>query len=162
MSDPNDTVPAFRPLALLAGAMLPGLGHVVAGERRRGLLAGGAILGLFFGGIFIGGVDVIDAREDTAWFAGQAMVGPLAFGVNYVHQNSLKVIDPRTKQPRSARPTEGRDPRTGGPVADGTPPNRRSVGKMNEIGTLYAAVAGMLNLIAMIDAAAPARRVRGS
>jgi hypothetical protein len=162
MSESSDNVPAFRPVALLAAAALPGLGHVITGERKRGLLAGGAILGLFFGGIFIGGIDVIDAREDTAWFAGQAFVGPLAFGVNHLHQNSLKVIDPRTKQPRSARPTEGRDATTGGPVANGTPPNRKSIGKMNEIGTLYAAIAGMLNLIVMIDAAAPVRRGRGS
>jgi hypothetical protein len=150
--------PTFRPVALLAAAALPGLGHVVSGEARRGILAGVGVLGLFFGGILIGGVDVIDAREDTAWFAGQALVGPLAFGVNHLHQTRFKVIDPRTRQLRSANPTEGRDPRTAAPIEGGTPPNRRSVGKMNEVGTLYATIAGMLNLIVIIDAALPTRR----
>jgi hypothetical protein len=157
MTETTDT-PTFRPVALIAGAILPGLGHVVSGEARRGILAGAGVLGLFFGGILIGGVDVIDAREDTAWFAGQAFVGPLAFGINHIHQNNLKVIDPRTKRLRSANPTEGRDPASGLAVEGGTPPNRRSVGKMNEVGTLYATIAGMLNLIVMIDAAMPSRR----
>ncbi len=156
----HDT-PTFRPLALLAATVLPGLGHVVSGEARRGILAGAGVLGLFFGGILIGGVDVIDAREDTAWFAGQALVGPLAFGVNHLHQTRLKVLDPKTRQLRSANPTEGRDPRTAAPIEGGTPPNRRSVGKMNEVGTLYATIAGMLNLIVILDAALPSRRRAG-
>ena len=133
---------------------------------RGGLVALG-ILGLFLGGMLIGGIDVIDRRENPIWFAGQALVGPIAFGVDYVHQNLVKVIDPSSGQPRTAHPerrddvgniidpAEVRGP-GGTPVAaaPGAPPqSSKSLGRMNELGTLFATIAGMLNLIAVIDAA---------
>lgn len=149
--------PAFKPLALVAAALFPGLGQAVAGDIKRGACVALGILGLFFGGLFIGGIDVVDAKEDRVWFYGQALVGPLAFGVDYVHQSRFKVREPGTGVVRSAYPTEGRNPRTAEPVAGGSPPNTKSIGKMNEIGTLFATIAGMLNVIAMIDAALPGR-----
>jgi hypothetical protein len=48
-------------------------------------------------------------------------------------------VDPRTGQVRLA---------TG---AD-RPPNVKSLGRVNELGTLFCTIAGMLNLIAVIDA----------
>lgn len=173
----SDTSPpvkeGFQPHALIAAAAFPGAGHIVLGDPKRGLCIALGVLGLFFGGIFLGGIDVIDSKEDRVWFLGQACVGPIAFGVDYVHQNHFKVRDPGTNKLRSARPDEGRGP--GGtpqrlevaPVANAPsvptePPNRKSIGKVNELGTLFAAIAGMLNLIAIIDAAYPTVRHRGS
>ncbi len=137
------------------------------GEKKRGVLIGAGVLSLFFGGVFIGGIDVVDSREDRVWFFGQALVGPVAFGVDHLHQNHFKVREPRlvpgTTGPtqshvlRSARPDEGRAD-DGSPVPGGTPPNRKSIGKMNEMGTLFSTIAGMLNLIVLIDAAFPSRR----
>ncbi|MBX3409622.1 MAG: hypothetical protein KF859_07020 [Phycisphaeraceae bacterium] len=149
---------AFRPLHLLAAIAFPGAGHALAGDIRRAALICGGVLGLFFGGIFIGGIDVIDRREDPVWFYGQALVGPVAFAVDTLHQKRFKVIDPQTGASRSAYPTEGRDPATGRAVQGGTPPNQKSIGKVNELGTLYATLAGMLNLIVVIDAGFPSRR----
>ncbi|CAG0964666.1 hypothetical protein PHYC_00918 [Phycisphaerales bacterium] len=149
----------FQPLPFIGAFVFPGLGHAMRGDRRRGVCVGIGVLGLFLGGIFIGGIDVIDSREDRVWFYGQVLVGPLAFGVDYAHQHHFKVIDPTTRLPRSAFPGEGRDPATGVPVP-GTPPNRKSIGKMNEIGTLFATIAGMMNLIAAIDAGFPVSRRR--
>lgn len=70
--------------------ILPGLGHVVRGEPKRAICAAIGVLGMFFGGILIGGIDVIDSKEDKWWFYGQAFVGPLAFGADWYHQNQLK------------------------------------------------------------------------
>lgn len=39
----------------------------------------------------------------------------------------------------------------------GAPPNRKSLAKMNEIGTLYVLVAGMMNLVLILDALFPSR-----
>jgi hypothetical protein len=174
---PQDTPPgAVHPeesLEIVAGVLalvVPGLGHWSLGERKRAMLIAMGVLGLFFGGILIGGIDVIDSKEDTIWFAGQALVGPLAFGVDYLHQNRFKVIGPvDVRNPdgtistidrlRSALPTEGRDAQ-GRAVPGGRPPNIKSLGRMNELGTLFATIAGMLNLIAIIDAALHARRER--
>lgn len=151
------TSPTIRPTQLIAAVLLPGLGHFIGGERLRGVLIATGVLGLFFGGMFIGGIDVIDSREDRIWFFGQACVGPIAFGVDWAHQNKFKVIDPRTKQLRSANPDEGRDPK-GFAVPGGTPPNEKSINKVNDLGTLFATIAGMMNLIVILDAGFPTRR----
>ncbi len=160
--------------------VFPGLGHLAQGQTRRGILIGAGILGLFVGGIFIGGIDVVDRQEDGLWFMAQAMVGPVAFGVDYVHQHHFKVLDPgnsdpkrfRAAQPRSAMPGEIRDPDAGffelklpipakpDPVTGKypPPPNIKSLAKVNELGTLFSAVAGMMNIIVLIDAAFPRGR----
>lgn len=149
----------FDPIALILACILPGLGHWYLGEKKRAVLIASGVLGLFFGGMLIGGIDVVDRQEDPIWFIGEALVGPLAFGVDYVHQNHFKV---RVKDPvgpgtilRSALPGEIRKPDgTPGPAGPGqNPPNTKSLGRMNELGTLFATIAGMLNLIVVIDAA---------
>lgn len=152
---------SFRPLGLLAACVLPGLGHIVNGEARRGLCIGVGVLGLFFSGLLVGGIDTIDSKEDRVWFFGQALVGPLSFAIDYAHQTHFKVIDPNTRQPRSAYPGEGRDPKNGYALTPGTPPNIKSISKMNELGTLFSTVAGMLNFIVVLDAGFPSRRQTG-
>jgi hypothetical protein len=166
---PPPAAEGFHPLAAIAAILIPGAGHVIRGEARRGLLIGGGILGLFFGGILIGGIDVVDRQEDAPWFIGQALVGPIAFGIDYIHQNHFKVVGttyfgqgPGTSAAdlkRSAYPNEGRDARTGRAIA-GKPPNIKSLSKVNELGTLYSTIAGMLNVIAVLDAAFPTARRR--
>lgn len=159
-------------LAGLCAFLFPGLGHVVRGERLRGLLAGVSVLSLFFGGMLIGGIDVVDSKEDRVWFIGQGIVGPVAFATDWVHQNKLKAYGPSTNGTRanqivlrSGQPDETRelDASTGrwtwrrltreelqaGRLG---PPNRKSVAKDNEIGTLYATLAGMVNFIVILDA----------
>jgi TM2 domain-containing membrane protein YozV len=150
----------FQGVAALLAIVLPGLGHFYLGENRRGMYVALGVLGLFFGGMLIGGIDVVDRQEDSIWFLGEALVGPVAFGVDWVHQNEFKVLDGQVR--RSAQPGERRDPATGAPVPAGPgqgPPNIKSLGRVNELGTLYCTIAGMLNLICIIDAAfRPSRR----
>lgn len=164
--------PSFRPVAGVLAVLVPGLGHAYLRQPGRAAGVAAGVLGLFASGVLIGGIDVVDRREDFVWFLGQAMVGPIAFGVDYVHQNHFKVKDGLAPNGRTARPayvapdgrlmdSETRHPKTGEmiPAPPTTPtPNSKSLGRMNEIGTLYATVAGMLNLIAIIDAAVPRRR----
>lgn len=175
----------FNPIAAALGWLLPGAGHAYLGERRRGWLIGGGVLGMFVSGLFIGGIDVVDKREDFVWFIGQSLVGPVAFGTDYVHQHRIKVRDPRMGLVRSAHPYEIRHPQTGEPIvvrdpatdaarqfvdpatgqvrlgtASDRPPNTKSLGRVNELGTLFCTIAGMLNLIAIIDASTR-RRGRG-
>lgn len=149
----------FDPAALVLAIIIPGLGHMVRRQRWRGAWISAGVLSMFVGGILIGGIDVIDSKEDRVWFLGQALVGPLAFGVDYIHQSHMKVIDPEERGIlRSAYPTEGRDPATRLPIPGGTPPNTKSIGRVNELGTLFATIAGMVNLIAIVDAGFPTRR----
>ena len=61
-----------------------------------------------------------------------------------------------TATDRSGNPVATR--RTPNPGENPPPAIRKSLGRMNELGTLYSAIAGMLNLIAIIDAAWHGRR----
>ncbi len=261
MSPTPDTPAApvgFNLVAGLAAAIIPGAGHLVLGEKKRAALIATGVLGLFFGGILIGGIDVIDSREDRVWFFGQAMVGPIAFGVDYIHQNRFKGVPssyveglPGSRRTTEAKLAEGRamirsaapdevrrvepvsvagrmvdvpildvpvgipasffegspgslrtseerlvlgrrsvrSPNTGEVVfvervtiatSDGKtrveelpivgaptgksdngaegPPNIKSLSKVNELGTLFATIAGMLNVIVIVDALMPGRR----
>jgi hypothetical protein len=138
----------FAPLAALAALAVPGAGQIVRGEVARGLLAGFGVLFLFFNGLFVGGIDAIDSRENRLWFFGQACVGPIAFGVDHYHQSRFKIADASGRlRPR---------------LPDENPGNIRSLGKMGELGTLSATLAGMMNLIVILDAAFPSTRRKPS
>jgi hypothetical protein len=133
----------FEPVALLAAAALPGAGHAARGDLKRGLHVGAGVLGLYAAGILIGGISVIDRKENDWWFLGQAMVGPITFGIDHLHQTRLKEMStsgvPLTPPPSVSK-------------------YKRAVGKPLDIGILFTAIAGMLNVIAVIDAGFPTRR----
>lgn len=179
MPDTPDTRPeseGFNPIAGIAAIVWPGAGHLLRGERRRGVLIGAGVLGLFMGGMLIGGIDVVDSEEDFPWFIPQALVGPIAFGTDYVHQRYFKVVaigeqvspDGRrmaVEKRRTAYPHEVRDPSghaASAPSPSVPPPNIKSLSKTNELGTLFGTIAGMLNVIAVVDAAFPTARRRSS
>jgi len=130
---------SFTPFSAALAFAIPGLGHLTRGQPRRALFIFLGVMGLFLGGIFIGGIDVVDSKEDFWWFVGQAGVGPVAFLVDRVHQNAFKVADP--KSPNGLR----------SPNPDENPKITKSLAHPNEIGALYATIAGMLNVICVID-----------
>ncbi|MBX9737406.1 MAG: hypothetical protein K2X32_10825 [Phycisphaerales bacterium] len=109
----------------------------------------------------------IVADGDSIWFLGTMFVGPAAFIVDNIHQYHFKVREPNGVL-RSARPGEGRGPNgvllpittdsRGVRSLGGTPPNRRALARIGEIGTLLCTIAGILNLIAIIDGAYSRRR----
>ncbi len=167
-TSPADQQPSppdhFQPVAALLALALPGAGHLYLGFVHRGLLIGAGVLSLFFGGLLVGGVDSVDANEDRIWFIGQALVGPVAFGANYVNQTVFKgwAVDNRTNRQvlRAPRPGESLKVEEFPPgqtrrviVQGGTPPITKSLGRASELGTLMAALAGMMNLLVIIDAA---------
>ena len=79
-------------------------------------------------GVLIGGIDAVDRKEDRLWFIAQAFNGPIAFGVDYLNQNMIK-----TKSPEERLWTTG-------------------ISHVNEIGTLFIALAGLMNLAVILDA----------
>jgi hypothetical protein len=166
-----------QPVAAVLAFALPGLGHWYLGYRARGVLIAIGVLGLFLGGVFIGGISCIDRKGNFIWFLGQSLNGPVAFVVDGIHQSKFKVVDRSTPMGlRSAHPNEFRNPSTGQPVmisidANGKtsatytdqsgatktvspayPPYVESLGRVNELGTLFTTIAGFLNLICIIDA----------
>ena len=89
-------------------------------------------------GLLLGGIDVVDMQRDRYWFIAQAGNGPVAFLLDYLNQSMLKTASPDAQ----ARLT--------------------SLGHLNAIGTLYIALAGLMNLVVILDVfAGPDRRDDG-
>jgi len=125
----NRNPESLQPPAAILACILPGLGYLWFGDALRAAYVFAGVMGLFIGGLFIGGIDVIDRREDRWWFLLQAGVGPAAFVADHFNQAGKSALDPVT----------------------GDPLVSKSVGRVNEAGSLMAALAGMLNAIAVID-----------
>jgi hypothetical protein len=155
-TDHSSTVPS--PLVALAGWVVPGAGYVLLGQIGRGVTIGITILLLFAAGLLIAGVRVIDVPgydasgqpimvsdgvnqhwalwaaplteiRNKPWALPQALSGPVSFlAAGWSVYESRP--DPSTPdQPRGAA----------------------SHGRVSEIGSLYLSVAGLLNLMAIID-----------
>jgi len=141
----ENVINSSPPVVALAGWVLPGLGYWLIGQRGRALACGLTILLVFFGGILIAGVRVVQAPDmkgsgntfqrvlQRPWFIGQVLTGPLGITAAMISDKL------------AASPTY-RDIETKARLA--------------EIGTLYTAVAGMLNLLTIIDASHRAGRVK--
>lgn len=128
MTPPAHPPRAFSPQAAALAWLWPGLGHINLGQKRRGGLIMFGVLFLFLSGILIGGVDSVDRREDHLWFLAQAVCGPVALGADLLNQSYVKKL-----------PTERRYQTVG-------------INKPNEMGTLFTALAGLMNLIVILDA----------
>ncbi|MEM6334694.1 MAG: DUF6677 family protein [Planctomycetota bacterium] len=115
--------------AALGTWLVPGLGHWMIGQRLRGAVLGVTIGLLYVGGLFIGGIGVIDRAAPLPGFFGQMFVGP-SFVVMFAAERleMWSDIDGAVS------------------LVDGSP-----IGVMAEQGVLYTSVAGMLNLLCMID-----------
>jgi hypothetical protein len=137
--------PTFHPLEALAGWLVPGLGHIILGQVARGLAIMLAVIGLWLGGMLIGGIGVIDSLSPpegpgdqpkvSLWFIGQAMVAP-SLAINLFVEN-VNAVNRRENRFY--------------PSPQDYPAYQPSLGHSNELGTLSVALAGMLNLLAILD-----------
>jgi hypothetical protein len=157
-TDSRETLPSV-PLVALFGWLLPGGGYLLLGEIGRGVTICVSILFLFITGLLIAGVRVIEVPgydaesgkplmlkntgqwvmeaqplteiRNKLWSVPQAMTGPVAIvaGAYSLHAASA---DPDHPGQQLGTITHSR---------------------INEIGSLYLSVAGLLNLMAIIDAA---------
>lgn len=136
----KDTPPPVWNLpAAVAAWLIPGLGHLLAGHIQRGVILMVCIGGLWLVGLLVGGISVVEARNVDhslrPWYLGQALIAP-SLAIEYTH-------DKRRAQ------TQGADP---DPYSEPVP-FQPAYGRAAEIGTLYTALAGLLNLLAIIDIA---------
>jgi hypothetical protein len=137
MADADTMNDASPPMVALAQWLLPGAGYWMIGQRTRAYVVGITILLIFLMGILIAGIRVVQAPDfsgpgttaqrilNRPWFIGQVFMGPTTIV-------SAFISDKLASSPRY-RKIEAK-------------------ARLAEIGTLYTAVAGMLNLLAIIDA----------
>jgi len=130
-------------LAILLCWLVPGLGYARIGEKTRGLMIFAGMALLWLTGLLIGGVDSVDSKEDRLWFIAQSGSGPIAYVVSAVNEGALKTgsVGSMLDAPNARRNVNG--PRQLNSF--------KSVGRSNEYGILFTALAGLMNLVSMID-----------
>ena len=141
----------FTPSAAVLAWLWPGLGHIPLGQRKRGFLVMFGVLFLFLGGILIGGLDVVDRRDDRLWFLAQVLCGPIAIVADVANQKLVKPM-----------PGDWVDRYEEGDSDVTRRLRRKSLGHVNEMGTLYCALAGLMNLVVILDALQPQQRRRSA
>jgi len=124
--------PRWHFAGAVAAWLCPGLGHLLLGQKQRALILLMSVGLLWLSGWFIGGISVFDRKGHPIWFLGQMLIAPSVLVEGY-H---------RTLQSPDGQPPRPTDP---------TVPYKPSYGHVHEQGVLFTSLAGMLNLLAVID-----------
>jgi hypothetical protein len=134
-------------IALALGWLLPGLGYAITpGERWRGVAAGVAIVSLYVLGLFVGGVRVIDV---PGWRDGEKWTDGRGTWVLTAHPRAAISESPWYLGQFMVGPVNLVGSFASISVASTYP---KPTARLAEFGTLATAVAGMLNLVVMLDA----------
>ncbi len=141
-SDQPASSTPWHPSAAVASWLIPGAGHILLGHRKRGMIIGLTIGLLWLSGWAIGGVSIFNYNQHRAWFGGQMLTAP-SVAVAVARDHLLTEAPPE----RPAAISEGFSFQPPKPKIQYEP----SFGRVNEIGILYTALAGLLNLLAIID-----------
>ena len=144
MTEPrNNQQTGFSVVAAICAWLVPGLGHVVIGETVRGALVFAGIIFMWLCGMLIGGIDAVDRKEDPLWFAAQVCSGPIAFGIDGMNSALLKTgkVGELIDSPAASRNS-----------ASEKVSSFKGIAHVNEYGILFTGLAGLMNLVAIIDA----------
>ena len=164
-TDSGVSVPS-APLVAICAWLLPGSGYLLLGQRGRGLGIGITIIVLFILGLLIAGVRVIEVPGyDVS--TGARSLYPIQIPGSNRHEMIWVIYAAPLSEIRD-KPWSVPQVLTG-PIsilagawsvyaAQSDPVTGQSVGalshaRLNEIGSLYLSVAGLLNLMAIIDSA---------
>jgi hypothetical protein len=123
----NANKPPLNIAAIIIGWILPGLGHISLGQKRRGFLIMGGVLFLVVCGVLIGGIDAVDHKNDGLWFIPQVWGGLIVVGIDVLNQALIAPL----------------------PVVEKV--TRVGLSHANEIGTLFIAMAGLMNFVVLLD-----------
>ncbi len=129
----NSPKHAYVPFLLFVGLLawlLPGGGYYVLGDKRRALVVFITILLTFLVGIYIGSIGIIDPIGAKAWYVAQIMNSPAVVLIgNHVatmYQEAQMHQDPARAYLVFSKPSE--------------------------IGQIYTSIAGLLNLLCIVNA----------
>lgn len=133
-------------LSAFLGWLIPGLGHWYQGRRGKAVLYFFCIMGLFIYGMKLGAWQNVyfrwDAQEYRFVYIAQAGVGLAALPA-VISNADLRSILPASISWFEAPPPE-----------DKMDELHRQFGKRMDIAVVYTVIAGLLNLLAIYDAAA--------
>ena len=149
-------------VAGLLAWIVPGLGHVYLGHRVRGLTIMVVVAVTFWGGVAIGGVkSTVDPHENRLWFLAQICAGGHTIAAA-LWSNQLEPVVYRCP---SCQADLGREPQSGehcakcrkevSPVELATR-TRKAFWPQIDIAIVYSGIAGLLNVLVILDAIARA------
>jgi len=142
----QDLSPALR--ASLAGFLawlVPGLGHIYLGYRARGLIFLVTITATFWSGVAIGGVaGTVNRHQRRLWFVAQIGAGGQTLAAAALTDRVLPTLPLARKSDR----------RLDNQMRRSDDLTNRYLGDWSaaEVGVHYTGVAGLLNLLVIIDA----------
>ncbi|MGE5295651.1 MAG: DUF6677 family protein [Solirubrobacterales bacterium] len=118
-----------------AAWLVPGGGHYVLNEKRRAAVILAMVALTFLVGLYVGSIGVIDAINAKPWYAAQVMNSPVVMilGSHVADVERQAEREAAAGQPLTVRPY-------------------RVFGRANEIGQIYTSVAGLLNLLCIVNA----------
>ena len=117
-------------IVALAAWAIPGAGHVIIKERKRGIVIFVTITLTFLAGLYVSSIAVIDRVGAKPWYMAQMMTSPAVGLVGYVTENTV-TVDEQTGEKKRVYVCYGRS---------------------LDVGQIYTSVAGMLNLLCIISA----------
>ena len=120
------------PLVALAGWIIPGGGYFLIGQRTRGTVIGVTVVALFLLGVLNAGVRVVEAPNLLAGGGWVARILQKPWFIGQALMGPIGLVAAWIAHALG-------------------PEHRAASARLGEIGTLYTAVAGMLNLLAIID-----------
>ncbi len=111
--------PAGIPAIVFLGWLVPGAGHWLLGQKRRGTIVMMTILATFTLGLVLGGIEMVSPKAHTAWFCAQILTGLPGAAAGLLQK-----------------------------YYEGPP----GYGRGLDLGQVYTGVAGLLNVIVILDA----------
>ncbi len=114
-------------IVALAAWAIPGAGHIIIKERKRGIVIFITITLTFLVGLYVGSIAVIDRVGAKPWYMAQMMTSPAVGLIGHVTENTVDEEDDRKRK-------------------------YVSYGRSLDVGQIYTSVAGMLNLLCIISA----------
>ncbi len=147
-------------VAAVLAWLIPGAGHIYQGRNGKGLLFSICILGAFFQGMYLGGGRVVYASwrpdDKRLFYACQIGVGlpalPALVQAFRVGNQQPPLVGGFMAPPRSANdPTwiqEQHANESAGELAEW----EKEINRGFELGTIYTAIAGLLNILVIYDA----------
>lgn len=128
-------------VAALATWLVPGAGHLLIGDRTRGVTFLVVITLTFWTGVAIGGVkNTVSPVDRTLWFAGQICAG----GHTLATLAWAGAIELPLDQPGPEGPF---------------PVSIIGYGRTEEVSVVYTAIAGMLNILIILDVLVRAEKI---
>jgi len=135
--EPKNSDIFFLAAVGLTAWAIPGGGYVLLGQIRRALVVSITILLTFGTGLYIGSIGVIDPVDAKPWYIAQVMNTPAVILLgNHVAQAANTPVMQQTGRPDSPKSLPGY------PV----------FGRASEMGQIYTSIAGLLNLLCIVNA----------